>query len=92
MNEVPGDGLGDNLWRAAEALRLGIQGVANEHLVDVVAGLEQRMAGDPHLRNSQAVQFAIQLILEGQQRGDDLLIADLLEFELAPRLGLGRRG
>ena len=76
----------DLLERTAAAFRLGRDGEGNETLtgvIDSLAGLLPRL--DP--LSMSRVQVILEPMLMAQNRGDYLLLADLLEYELAPLLG-----
>jgi len=74
------------LNNAVQAFRLGAEAKANEHLVTF---LDEIGKAATHPSVAQALVAAaptLQQILDAQDRGDGIGVADLLEFELLPRL------
>lgn len=76
----------DNLHQSAYAFRVACPGVANEQLVLFVDGLQHAIRQHPVLIADNRLLQMVQSIMRAQQRGDDVLIADLLEYEVAPLL------
>ncbi len=79
--------LQQSLTGAASAFRLGREGEASEALTALIdalaATLPQASPGD-----LASLTALLPAILEAQNRQDFLLIADLLEYRLAPLLNL----
>ena len=73
------------LVAASNLFRLGMEGAANDALVKIIDGLAQLLA-DPRCPGAPAIDGVLAEVLSAQERGDVLRIADLLEFELLPRV------
>jgi hypothetical protein len=72
----------------ARAFRLGMEGEANEHFTGLIDALGHALQDAP-AENLSALSLLLPEILAAQHRQDYLNIADLLEYRLAPLLGLG---
>ena len=74
------------LDRSAAAFRLGHDGEGNELLGQFIDGFLRVLPGmeQSSIARSQAI---LEPMLQAQQRGDYLFLADLLEYELTPLFG-----
>lgn len=85
---VPGGGassLRADITVACRAFRLGVEGEGSDALIRSIDQMVALLGALPET----AVQTANQMLLEllaAQERKDFLLVADFLEFELAPLL------
>ncbi len=70
---------------AVRALRLGRQAEAAERVVDMVDALMLHLSRPP-VGREQDVGPLLARVIAAQERGDLLCIADLLEYEVGPRL------
>lgn len=71
-----------DLDAAAAAFRLGKEGPAQEHMKAVIDGL---MASAAQGALPAEVIRQLPEVLAAQQRADGLYLADLLQYEIAPR-------
>ncbi len=71
---------------AIEQLRLGMEGGGNAALVRFIDLFQQDLARGSAPFDLGVVAPILQHILGAQQRGDNLFVADLLEYEILPRL------
>jgi len=69
----------------ANALRLGLEAEANEHLAQQYEILARKLADIPS-REQAGFTTLLQRILAAQSRQDVIGLADLLEYELLPQL------
>ena len=74
------------LQAAADSLRLGMEAQAGEALAAFTGWLLECFARPEHAALSEELGPLIGELLDAQQRRDLLRVADLLEFELRPRL------
>lgn len=74
------------LRSAAASFRLGMEAQANEAFVAFIDALSTLFGTPEHQRLASELNELLGHILAAQQRGDPLSVADLLEYELAPRL------
>jgi len=72
------------LGRVADSFRLGREAEANQALARVIDRLQAELGADP--RALAPVFPTLEAVMLGQQRGDLLFVADLLEYELAKML------
>lgn len=79
------DDWAEGLGRVVLAFRLGHDGEGNELLGRFIDGLLRLL---PSVNPSQmnGIQIVLVPMLQAQERGDYLFLADLLEYELAPLL------
>ena len=75
----------DALVSAAKLFRLGMDTQANQALAGSVTGLAACLAQRAPAERAM-LDALLALIVEAQERADVLRIADLIEFELLPRL------
>jgi hypothetical protein len=86
MNPAPTpDGWRSPLAAAVRALRLGQEGEGSEQLTRFIDRLAPALGALPAPQLT-ALNGALEAILQGQGRKDFLLVADLLEYEVAPFL------
>ena len=77
------EGLHGTLLQSARLLRVGMDARANELVVRAVdALLEVHATFDAELARDLGILLAE--VVDAQERGDTLRVADLFEFELAP--------
>ena len=76
----------DAMIQAALAFRLGRDGEGNETLSVFIDRLLRVIPKMEHLHMGE-FQTVLELMLCAQERGDYLLVADLLEYELSKLLG-----
>ncbi|MEW6072268.1 MAG: hypothetical protein AB1726_06670 [Planctomycetota bacterium] len=69
---------------AARSFRLGMDAQGNEAFVAFVDAVQPALAASPTL--AAAVSPLLGPLLAAQERADTLRMADLLEFEIRPRL------
>jgi hypothetical protein len=76
----------DALATAVRAFRLGMDGDGNDALVQFIDALSRALVqGTLRVPEAELLPL-LALALQAQQRGDLLRVADLLEFEIGPRL------
>lgn len=73
------------LTAAARALRLGLEGEGSEQLTRFIDRLLPDL-GSQAPQQLAALNEVLTAMLQGQARKDFLLVADLLEYEVAPFL------
>ena len=84
---VTGAGISANLRQAALAFRLGQEATGCERLTGFIDGLLPTLGNaSPDLVHQ--LERVLGEALQAQQRKDFILVADLLEYELAPLLGM----
>ena len=81
------DELVTHVLAAARAFRVGMEPYGNRCLGLVVGLILERLTTVPPLL-ALRLQKTIKVTFEAQRRGDYLLIADLLEYEIAPAFGI----
>ena len=82
------DVLREQLHAAARLFRLGQEGAGSDIMVTFTDLLAQRLAdGTLQANPPQLLPLLISELVAGQERGDFLWVADLLEYELSPLLG-----
>ena len=69
---------------AATHFRLGEISMASEVMIAVVDGIQAYLTADGDPDNARAFMPALEMIVDAQQRGDFLLVADLLDYEVGP--------
>jgi len=84
------------LHAAVRAFRVGMEAQGNDHLIAFVNHLAEVLsaarhkppdgAGKEHLPPQAEILPFLETALAAQERGDFLFVADLLEYEIAPRL------
>ena len=72
--------------QAASAFRVGMPARGNDAIVRLVTQLEQLLAAPGGEARAELLLPQFGRIVEAQERGDSLAVADLLEYELLPRL------
>lgn len=70
---------------AVRALRLGRQAEAGERVVEMVDALTRHLSRPP-VRREGEIGPLLSRVVAAQERGDLLCIADLLEYEVGPRI------
>ena len=85
MSEA-GTELESALAEAVTAFRTGREGAGNAAFVRVVDGLVALLADPDSPFAAEAIAPLIQAMSEAQQRGDQLYLADLLQYELGELL------
>ena len=75
------------LAEAVTAFRTGREGAGNAAFVRVVDGLVALLADPAPRLAAESIAPLIQAMAEAQQRGDQLYLADLLQYELGELLG-----
>ena len=68
---------------AATHFRLGEVSMASEVMIAVVDSIQEYLAADSDEDTAQEFMPALQMIVAAQERGDFLLVADVLEYEVA---------
>ena len=71
------------LMTAVSAYRLGMEGAGNQAFVAFIEGWMQEIESGVIRGPVEKIELLLAEIIEGQQRGDYLWVADLLEFEVA---------
>jgi len=69
----------------ANLFRLGMEGAANDMLVTLIDGLTELLR-DVAPERADEIGHLLSDAVRAQERGDVLRVADLVEFELLPRL------
>lgn len=72
---------------AANAMRVGFDGMGNKQLVSLFELLQPRLEVGS-VRKRLKLQVVLSKLFEAQKRHDHIGIADCLEYELGPALGL----
>lgn len=75
-----------SLRSAAVAFRLGMEAQGNEAFVGFVDRLAPLLADPERAQAAGEIGPFLPEIVAAQQRGDFLRVADLLEYEVGPRL------
>lgn len=73
-----------SLTRAVRSFRLGQTGAGSEAFALFLGHFEQLLGSAAIEVDMHALQAFLGTLLAAQARGDDLWVADLLEYELAP--------
>ena len=76
---------------AVRQFRLGMEAAGSASLVALIDGMLKAMAVPSTSPLSAGELPILQEIIAGQQRGDFLYVADLLEYRLLPKLGEGAK-
>jgi hypothetical protein len=82
--------LSENARAVVLGFRLAEDAQANASLVSLIDALASALTRAPLLPHNARVLPVLQEILDAQMRGDTLRIADLVEYELLPVLGLAK--
>ena len=77
----------DDLKQAVIQFRLGMDGGGNAALVAFIDKLLLSMAATETAPLGPQALSLLKEIITGQQRGDFLYVADILEYEIQPLLG-----
>ncbi len=84
---MSGSGITVNLELAALAFRLGQEATGCERLTGFIDGLLPTL-GSASADRVHQLEKVLGETLQAQQRKDFILVADLLEYEVAPLLGM----
>ena len=76
---------------AANAMRVGFDGMGNKQLVTLFELLEPQLEVGS-IKKRLKLQVVLSKLFEAQKRHDHIGIADCLEYELGPALGLQTPG
>ena len=74
------------LQQAARQSRLGMEGAGSAALVEFIDQVLKSMANPTTAPLGREALPLLKAIIAGQQRGDFLYIADILEYEILPRI------
>ncbi len=74
------------LGSAARAFRVGMEAQANEEFVSFVDLVIPLLGRPSHAEAALELAPVLPEVVAAQQRGDFLRVADLLEYEIGPRL------
>ena len=75
----------DALLATSHLFRLGMLAQANDSLVTIVDGLSE-LFSDASFACASEIGPLLHEVVQAQERGDVIRLADLLEFELLPRV------
>lgn len=76
----------EQLEQTIRSLRLGCEGAAGEWLTDFIDCFTRQLTEQRIQVDGAMLNQLLNIIIQAQGRGDALLIADLLEYEIAPML------
>jgi hypothetical protein len=82
--------MNETLRSAVTFFRFGMEGTANAAFTKLLDGLSPYLARRPD--KTDELVPVLREVLAAQSRGDYLYVADLLEYELGPRLSLREEG
>ena len=74
------------LGAASRAFRVGMEARANEEFVGFIDLMLPLLGRESHAQAALELAPILPEVVAAQQRGDFLRVADLLEYEIAPRL------